>query len=95
MPNDRFEKVLGATGHRNVERWNGTVPLEGGRPNWSNSKVVLHTAIPAGVYGISMWQYADSGNVSFELSRDTQPPAPNQQPQQQPQQRSIDDDFNI
>ena len=94
MPNDRFEKVMKATCHRNDERWNGTVPLGGGKPNWSNTKVVLHTAIPAGVYGISLWQYVDSGKVGFELSRDTQPPQ--QQPQPQPQQQgSIDDDFNL
>jgi hypothetical protein len=93
MPSDRFEKVMKATGFRNTDRWNGTAPMEKGKPNWSNSKVTIHTAIPAGVYGISLWQYADSGNVSFELSRDNQPPQ--QQPQQQPQQRSIDDDFNI
>ena len=92
MPNDRFEKVMKATGFRNTDRWNGAAPMEKGKPNWSNSKVTIHTAIPAGIYGISLWQYADSGNVSFELSRDTQPPALNQQVQPQ---GSIDEDFNL
>ena len=92
MPSDRFEKVMKATGFRNEERWQDTTPMEKGKPNWSNSKVTIHTAIPAGVYGISLWQYADSGNVSFVLSRDNQPA---QQQPQQPQQGSIDDDFNI
>jgi hypothetical protein len=95
MP-DRYLKVLRGTCFRNAERWEGSVPIEQGQPNWSNSKVTIHTAIPAGTYGLSIWQYVDSGNVSFDLTRDTQPPAPDKQPEDSvPKQGSIDDDFDL
>ena len=76
MPNDRFQTIAKATGFKNEDRWQGTTPMQKGKPNWSNSKVTLHTAIPAGTYGVSIWQYADTGNISFEISSDTQAPAP-------------------
>lgn len=90
MPNDRYQTILKANAFKNEDRWDGTTPMQKGKPNWGNSKVTLHAPIPAGTYSVSMWAYADSGNLSFELSKDTQAQEAAPQPYGAP-----DDDFAV
>ena len=75
---------------KNQDRWDGTTPMQKGKPNCSNGKVTLHAPIPAGTYSVSMWMYPDSGNVSFEVSQDTQAQETAPQPQ-----GAADDDFTF
>ena len=90
MPNDRYQTIMKANVFKNQDRWDGSTPMERGKPNWSNTAVTLHAAIPAGTYSLSMWSYADSGNVSLEFSKDTQAQEAAPQPQ-----GATDDDFAI
>tara|TARA_X000001388_G_C2163747_1_gene97137 strand:- start:251 stop:499 length:249 start_codon:yes stop_codon:yes gene_type:complete len=70
---DRFKTIFKGTAFKNHERFDQTGPLEKGKPNFSNTKINIEQTIEPGVYGVSVWQYSDSGNLSFELSKDTQP----------------------
>ena len=63
-----FKKVLNTTAFRNEERWLDGKPLTGGKPNFSNSTVKITEDIKAGNYSIAIWQYEDSGNLSFSLT---------------------------
>jgi hypothetical protein len=71
--NDRFKTVLKSSTFRNEDRWQGKEPLQKGKPNWGNGKLVIQQAIEPGTYRVGAWQYAD-GNMSFEVTLDTQPP---------------------
>ncbi len=93
MPN--YNEVLKFTAHKNAERFSGDVPLEKGKPNFGNSSVTLHSALPAGEYSVSVWQYGDSMNLGFSLSSidrsddNAQQPAP-----AAPPARNLADDFS-
>mgnify|MGYP003113591407 CR=1 FL=1 len=63
-----YEKILKATAFKNADRFAGNEPLAGGKPNFSNNSLTLHTAIPAGTYSLGIWQYSDSGNLSVSLT---------------------------
>ena len=63
-----YKEVLKFTCHKNVENWNGDIPIQGGHPNFGQYSVVLHSSLPAGEYTGSVWQYEDSGNLSVTLS---------------------------
>ncbi len=83
-----FIEVMKATIFKNLDRFNGVEPIMRGKPNFSNGKITLHTAIPAGEYSISCWQYLDTGNLSLTMSRREQEqqqaqPAAAAQPQSQ------------
>lgn len=89
----KYNEVLKFTAHRNTDRFSGDTPLEKGKPNFGNGTITLHSALPAGEYSISVWQYADSMNLGCSLSSvdrndDNQQPAP-----AAPQSRDLADDF--
>lgn len=75
MANDRFKKMLSLSAYKNEDRWEGSKPLQKGKPNWSRAKVVVQQELPPGVYRVAAWQYEDN-NISVEVSLDTQPPKP-------------------
>ena len=75
MANERFKKMLSLNAYKNQERWEGSEPLQKGLPNWSRKEQVVQQELPPGVYRVAAWQYAD-GNISVEVSLDTQPPEP-------------------
>ena len=84
-----FIEVMKTTIFKNIDRFDGAEPIMRGKPNYSNGKITLHTAIPAGEYSISCWQYLDTGNISLTMSRREQDlPAP--QPQAPPQSQADD-----
>ena len=91
----KYNEVLKFTAHKNAERFSGDVPLEKGKPNFGQSSITLHSALPAGEYSASVWQYADSMNLGFSLSAidrrgdDSQQPAPAAAPA-----RNLADDFS-
>ena len=68
-----YEKILKATVFKNAERFENGTPLAGGLPNFSNKTVRIERDIPAGEYGIGIWQYTDSGNLYFSLTKPTSP----------------------
>ena len=79
---------------KNTERFAaGGTPLSGGKPNFSNNKITLHAAIPAGEYSLGVWQYADTGNLSLSLT--TKPADENAAAQPAPAQpnNEVLDDF--
>ena len=89
-----FHDILKFTMFRNTDRFDGSAPLERGKPNFSNGKVTIETDIPAGVYSISGWQYADSLNLGVPLSKKTDEPI--MMPAEAPpssEQVSVEDDF--
>jgi len=69
-----FVDILKFTMFRNTDRFDGSAPMERGKPNFSNGKLTIETDIPAGVYSISGWQYADSLNIGITLSKKTDEP---------------------
>jgi hypothetical protein len=75
MANERFKTMLSLNAYKNKERWEGSEPLQKGLPNWSRKEQVVQQELPPGVYRVAAWQYAD-GNISVEVSLDTQPPEP-------------------
>jgi hypothetical protein len=83
-----FIEVMKTTIFKNVDRFDGAEPIMRGKPNFSNGKVTLHTAIPPGEYSISCWQWLDTGNISLTMSRREEEqqqarPAPQAQSQSQ------------
>ena len=87
-----FHDILKFTLFRNTDRFDGDAPLERGKPNFSNGKLPIETEIPAGVYSISGWQYADSLNIGITLSKKTDEPMPvDASPSSEPV--SVEDDF--
>ncbi len=64
----KYNEVLKFTAHRNQDRFDGSAPIEKGKPNFGNGSIVLHSDLPAGEYSVSVWQYADSMNLGVNLS---------------------------
>ena len=77
-----FIEVMKSTLFKNTDRFEGSMPLEKGKPNFSNGTIPLHAPIPAGEYSLSGWQYSDTGNIGLSMSR---------KEQDQPQPQKPDD----
>ena len=82
-----YENILKANVFKNAERFADGQPLAGGKPNFSNNKITLHTAIAPGEYSLGVWQYADTGNLSLSLTTKAEQSA-------QPAMGDSDDDFS-
>ena len=41
----------------------------GTQPHFGNSKVTIDVSIEPGTYSVGVWQYEDSGNLSFSLTK--------------------------
>ena len=93
----KYNEVLKFTAHKNHERFSGDVPLEKGKPNFGQASITLHSALPAGEYTASVWQYCDTMNLGFSLSSIDHNDADAQQPAADPAaplpqaRRSFDD----
>ena len=88
---------------KNTERFAGSgEPLAGGKPQFSNGKVTLHTDLPAGTYSIGAWQYSDTGNISLkfdEIVELNEPSSRIEEPvdyleRAHPAKRNVSDDFS-
>ena len=44
----KYNEVLKFTAHRNQDRFDGSAPIEKGKPNFGNGSIVLHSDLPAG-----------------------------------------------
>ena len=86
-----YQDVFKSNVFKNQDRFADGTPMTGGKPQFSNNKITLHSDIPAGTYSLGIWQYADTGNLSLKI---TTRPADTQAPADQPTESIGDlDDF--
>tara|TARA_R100000808_G_scaffold24072_2_gene54571 strand:- start:513 stop:794 length:282 start_codon:yes stop_codon:yes gene_type:complete len=90
-----FIEIFKANLFKNKERFEGSTPITGGKPNYSNGKITIASDIPAGTYGISGWQYPDTGNISITFQRITQDDGYTPSPEPITNQGGDDDTFII
>ena len=76
-----YQEIFKSNVFKNQDRFADGTPMSGGKPQFSNNKITLHSDIPAGEYSLGIWQYADTGNLSLKIT--TRPATPgNNQPAQ-------------
>ena len=57
--------------YENIVKWNifKNKDVSNNQPPWSNNKVQLDAALEPGTYSVGVYQWDDTGNLSFRLSK--------------------------